>query len=94
MEEYPLIKLEIESMKHTIIHHFTHYQQDLSRIVRQEIEEVINHFDFRSEVQKAVHEVIRNVIESYFKYGEGNGIIINAVTEALNIIFHPIKDEK
>ena len=88
MDEYPLIKLEIESMKHAILHHFNSYQQDLSNCVKKEIESAIKNFDFASEVRKAVHQVISGTIDQYFKWGDGSKLISSAMNEALNKTFN------
>jgi len=87
LERYPLIKLEIEEMKHSVLHHFNSYQQDLSKCVKQEIDRAINGFDFEGAVRESAHAVIKDAIESYFKYGEGRTALNEIVSEILNRLF-------
>jgi len=89
--ELPLIKLEIESMKHSILHHFGLYQAQLSDAVAAEIERVIGEYDYQGAVTKAAIEVLNGTIESFFRYGEGREIIQSAMNEALKKVFKPDK---
>lgn len=93
MQAFPVIKIEIEEMKHAILHHFNAYQSKLSDYVREQIEIAIQCYDFESEVKKAVDGVITQALEQYFKWGDGNKLISKTLTEALNKTFNIQVDE-
>jgi len=88
MEQLPLIRLEIEEMKHAILHHFNLYQKDVSDTVKKEIEKSIKEFDFVNAVKKATEEILQSEIEAYFKYGEGFKMIQESIKETLNKVFN------
>ena len=83
----PLIRLEIGEMKHTILAHLNTYQKQVSDAVKDEIEKVVIDFDFGSAVKDSVQEVLKETIESYFKYGNGYQMIQEAIQDALNNAF-------
>jgi len=87
MEQLPLIKLEIEGMKHQIIHHFMSYQTELSDYVKTAIEDTINNFDYVSAVKQAAGEIIEGTINNYFKYGDGRKMIEDSLQKGLDEAF-------
>jgi len=93
MDQYPLIKIEIDQMKHTILHHFNSYQKNISDYVKEQIESAVKNYDFEGEVKQAVYQVISRSLEDYFKWGDGNKLISNALNEALSKAFNINIDE-
>ena len=85
LESYPIIKLEIDQMKYSIMHHFSAYQGELSKLVETEIERAIKGFDIESAVTDAVYSVIKESIDSYFSFGDGRKILNDAIKESLNV---------
>ena len=83
MLQLPMIKLEIQEMKHAIMHHFTAYQSKLNDAVQEQLEKVIESYDYETAIVKAATECIDGAIESFFKYGEGRKIIAETLNEAL-----------
>lgn len=87
MEELPLIKLEIEQMKHQVYHHFVAYQERLTKQVKKMLEDAIENFDYESAVKEAAGEIIKNTIGYYFKYGDGRVIIESSLQNGLDKMF-------
>lgn len=83
----PSIKLELEQMRIQIIHQLTAHNKEIEKAVSDELTKVINNYDFEATISKISHEVIEDEIESYFKYGNGNGILKNSVRVALDQTF-------
>ena len=87
MEQMPIIKLEIENMKYSILHYFNQHQERVSEAVAAQIEKVISSYDYEGAVLKATTEVLDGTIESFFKYGKGRTMIQDAIQEALEKTF-------
>lgn len=82
--ETPIIKLQIEEMKHTLITHFNQYQERLSEQVNGMIESAIENYDFEAEVTKAVHDNLNELIKQTFSYGKGKEVMRKVVEESMN----------
>ena len=82
----PKIKIEIEEMKHAIVHHFADYHNELSKLIEDEIQVAIEQLDVRSEVQKAVRSVVHQSIADYFYRGNGYVQVTEAVQKGLENI--------
>jgi len=87
MIEYPIIRLELERMKHSMLTHLGAYHQEISDQVEKYMEGAIKNFDFGSAVEEASHEAIKDTINGYFKYGDGNRFIRDVITNSLNEMF-------
>jgi len=87
MNEMPIIRLEVEQIKHQILHHFGQYQKEVSVAVEKQIEKVIGEFDFYAEIKPIVEKCLRDNLNGYFSYGEGNTMINNSLQEALDKTF-------
>jgi len=90
MSELPLIRIEIQEMKHTITSHLNTYHKQVSEAVEKEIETAIEEYDFVGEVQKIVHNVMTSKIDNYFKYGAGNKLISEVIGKTLEDSLHNI----
>ena len=84
MSEFPQIKLEIQEMRHAIMHHFDAYQQEVSKEVNRMIAGAIKNYDFEAEVEKAVHSILTASIKESFAYGEGRKAVKASVEKALD----------
>lgn len=94
MEPFPLIKLEVEGMKHSILRHFNLHQSNISDQVKKEIENVIDAFDFENAITKAASDILYDTIKQYFTFGEGSTIVRKAMQQALNNAFKDNAVEK
>ena len=91
--QFPLIKVELEHMKQSIVAALNTYNIDTTSYVEAALTDVVETFDYGSIVSSVATEVLTKGIESYFRWGEGRVIIEKAIQEALNIAFGKSKDE-
>jgi pyruvate/2-oxoglutarate dehydrogenase complex dihydrolipoamide dehydrogenase (E3) component len=83
----PIIRLEIEGMKHTVMHAMTQYmyQMDadikdaIERACRPEIILALIEKTARQEIEKAVV----NEVEAFYRYGEGHAVIRDVVMASM-----------
>jgi len=87
MNEYPIIRLELERMKHSMLVHLGVYHQEISDQVEQYMNRAIENFDFGTVVEEAARDGIIETINGYFKYGDGNRFICDVITKSLNEMF-------
>ena len=87
MKEYPIIRLELERMKHSMLTHLGVYHQEISDQVEKYMDGAIKNFDFGSAVEEASRDAIVETINGYFKYGDGNRFIREVITKSLNEMF-------
>lgn len=88
MNGMPLVRLELDQMRTTIMHQFTNYNKEISEAVDKELKKVIENFDYESTITKIANETITKAIEDYFTWrGEGKKLIEDSVTQALDKIF-------
>ena len=79
----PIIRLEIEQMRHCVLSHLAQYNKEIEGMVSEEIDRVIKNIDLRAEVRKHMVSCITGAVESYFKYGDGSKAVKDAVWESL-----------
>lgn len=88
MYEYPVIRLELQSMKHSVVNALSAYHSDVERTVSQQLDEVIKNFDFGAVVQstatEALNKAIKTAVESYFMYGRGRAMVDKIVADILS----------
>ena len=82
--EMPMIRLELDHMKQTIVASLAAHSQELSEYTEREIERAIQSFDFSTHVRSWVHGAISQALKNYFSYGEGWKTIQATVTDALD----------
>jgi hypothetical protein len=86
----PLIKLEIEGMRHAIVHAFTQHNIEIEAAVNEEFRRQIEAFDFRDAVARefaaAMNGAIRSAVERFFYQGSGRDIVEHAVESALRSV--------
>ena len=80
----PLIRLEVEGMKYSVMHYLSEHHQDIEREVECQLEQAIASYDFPAEVRKHIHACIDSAIAGYFKYGKGHDAVRDAVWAALD----------
>ncbi len=91
MLDFPRVRIELEGMKHQILHAFASHNDEVERAIEQQLTTVIEHFPFEQTVKDLSREVISSAIkealEYYFKYGEGREVIRKAVTDKLDELY-------
>lgn len=83
----PLVKLQIQEMKHEILYHLNLHHGMVEAEVSKMVEKAIEGYNFESQVQEAVWEAIDTAIKQYFKLGDGFLYVQAAVTRQLNEMF-------
>lgn len=84
MNELPIIRLELDQMRMSILHAFADYQGEISKVVTERLDSVIKNFDFKDTIDNIAFEVLKDSINDYFKYGEGRKIIELSLKDALS----------
>jgi len=86
----PIIRIELEGIRQTILHSFGGYTDELNRLVEKEVgkacssgavEQIV-----RAEVSKAMKKIVEDSIRRYFKYGDGRKGLDAAVKDAMTTI--------
>jgi len=88
----PRVRLEVDSMKYSIISHLGLYHDELSKNVNAQIEKAIAEFDFEGEVSRIATEAIRKAINFEFTCGDGFTWIQEAISKAFTDMFKLKKD--
>lgn len=87
MYDVPLVKIELENMRQTVIVALSNYQGQISQNVNEQLKDIVNNFDFSKVVNdtatKVIEEAIRDALTSYFKYGDGRRVIETTISEML-----------
>ncbi len=90
----PIIKLEIQEMKHQVLHHLGNFHREVSEQVEAQIEEAIKGFQFEQHVHKYVQDALEKSVKEYFTYGDGFKRVSEATQTVLNGLFpNPDQDK-
>lgn len=88
MLELPKIRIEVENMKYTILHAFASHNDEIEKIVEEELSKAIANYPFGNEISKlaneAIADVLKSTIENYFRYGAGREEISSGVEKLLS----------
>ena len=83
--EIPIVKIELNGMRETIVHAFTTHELEIATNIDQQLKKAIEEFDYEGIVHKVAMEVLTDTvtrsIKAYFTYGEGYKVI-EAVVQA------------
>ncbi len=87
MTNLPTIRLEIEGMRHAILHAISAYNADVEKYLADETKKFVEGYDFQAAVQRTLGPVfddaIRKALERHFAYGPGRDAIEQAVAEMM-----------
>ena len=97
MLQMPTVRLEVEGMKHQVVHYLGKFHEDVERHVNEEVEKALRHLDWSGEIQRLVNSLVREAVarsvESYFKVGEGRRLVDSIVDEAMPKLATPLTNE-
>ena len=79
----PAIKLEIEGMKHAILHHFADHNKRVETAVEGEIDNIVASLDIAGIVREELSKAVEEAVRFHFSCGTGRQIIHDCVTEFL-----------
>lgn len=83
MNDIPMVRLELQEMKYSVIHSLLTHQKQINELVEKQLNNVIENFDYESVVRQVASDALTKAIKEYFQYGDGYQTIIQAVKEAL-----------
>jgi hypothetical protein len=98
MMELPRIRIEVERMKYNIMHVFSNHNEELEKLLDEQLAAAIENYPFAEQVAKTANEVITEVIQrtvqEFLMYGEGRKSIEDVVLQALSGLTPREADEK
>jgi hypothetical protein len=85
----PVIRLELQRMRYTVMSALTHYTAELDTEVRAAVERYCEPENIRAvvsaEVTQAIDAAVKSEVKAYFAYGgAGRAVIRDAVVARLN----------
>jgi hypothetical protein len=87
MNNIPIIRLEIEHMKHAMLHAFADYQIHIDETLRNAVEAFCQPDNIERIVTKQVsdslEQAIRDEVDNFFRWGKGRAAIKAAVLARL-----------
>ena len=87
MHEYPIIRLEIEQMRHSIAAMLSKHTLEMDAKIQQALKVACDNFDYRGEVLRIANDCIRgaikNAIEEQFRYGGAGYEAVQVVAKQL-----------
>ncbi|NII54364.1 hypothetical protein [Luteibacter sp. SG786] len=85
---FPIIRLEVEGMKHAICAAMTQYQAQMDEYVKTAVEEYCTPENLLAVISKnaksVLDSVLRDEVERFFKYGDGRKAVAMAVIQSLS----------
>ncbi|MNQ58436.1 hypothetical protein D3C85_726420 [compost metagenome] len=84
----PIIRLELEGMRHSMLMAFSEHQGILEDEVRAAVENYCTHENLsliiQAEAKRCLDAAVKRAIGDYFSYGEGKESVKAAVLEMIN----------
>ena len=84
MYEAPLIRLEIDNMKHSVLTYLDNYHTNIEKLVEEELERAVKDLDMSIIVRQALSRAVSDSVYKYFGQGDGKIAVDKAVKEFLN----------
>jgi hypothetical protein len=85
--DMPIIRLEIEGMKHSIVTALAAHGGRVSKAVEAEIDHFLTTFDWSASVRSAMvpilNSLIADAVKRHFEYGEGRALVMGEVVRVL-----------
>jgi cell division ATPase FtsA len=87
MRTPPTIRIDIDGMRHGIVHHLESYHADVERYVDEALKAAVKSFDYEAVVQaeasKAITECVRQVVGNAVREAFWNEDLRKAVNKAV-----------
>lgn len=85
---FPVIRLELEGMRHTVLHAFAQQTAQMDQILQSELDRFCSEDNLRAivaaQVKESIQSAIKQEIASFYGYGKGREIIKAAVIAELS----------
>ncbi len=89
MNQFPILKIELEGIRQTMMHAFNGYTDTLNSAVRERLDKIVNDKYFTqmiaTQVRQTLEESVQEALKSYFKYGKGREAIDATIQHALGL---------
>lgn len=82
-EAIPIIRFQIENLKHQIASHLGAVGSELGEAVENAVDKAVAEYDFDGEVSRIVSQVVSEELQAFYTYGRGRLIIREALDQAL-----------
>jgi hypothetical protein len=83
----PVIRLTVEGMKHSIVAALTAYEHALSAEIKEAVQRACEPENIKQVIDRAatsvIEDAIKHEVEAFYRYGEGQRAIRDAVVERL-----------
>lgn len=80
-------EMKVQEVSRRVLQQMFLSKQETIIAYEKALENAIKNFDYVSAFQKEANEAVKNSVNNYFKYGEGNTIIQEATKKALTNFF-------
>lgn len=84
----PIIKIEVQTMKQSMLHAFSQQMLGLDEMFKEALDDACQPEKVQNILTEAANKFIKEALETetknYFTYGEGRKFIANKVKEKLN----------
>lgn len=88
MNSIPVVRLEVEYMKHSILHAFADYQVQVDEQVKRAVDAACTPDNLQrilnAEVKQEIERAIKSEVEHFFRYGSGKDAVRAAVLAVLD----------
>lgn len=87
MGPFPILRFEVEGMKHSMLLALTNYAAEMDKYVKAAVENFCTEENLTRVINETANRHLKNAIESeieqFFRFGKGREAVKRAVSEAL-----------
>lgn len=98
MNGVPLIRLEVEYMKHSIVHALSEYQVQMDQQLKVAVEKACSPENLQrvldQEVRNTLDLAIKNELDHFFRFGDGKDVLRDAVNMAIKRTQQPKRKQQ
>lgn len=84
-DSFPIIRLEVQRMQHTIAHALTNYAAQMDADIQKAIKEYLTPENVTlivmTQARTCIEAAIRDEVDKHFRYGKGREIVRRAVLD-------------
>ncbi len=82
--EFPTIRIEVEGLKHTILHALEGHCEEINRYVEEGIDEALGSVNIQQIAKDEAEQCLKKSIKRYFDFGPGANAIREGVQEFID----------
>jgi hypothetical protein len=83
MNQMPVVKVEIENLKHTVLTTMGLSNGELHDRIAEAIDEAVKKYPWQERIDRIAHAEIDRIVTAFFQYGQGAEAIRNVLKETL-----------